>query len=306
MIKLINLPDELTLIQTSKLAPVEIAELMGRYGLTQEVIDYVIDRDESPNYVYDEDSGDELFIVQIPHAMQGTGLRYITQPVGFLLHEKALFTFNPSGESGFDQILAKNLHKHAHNLAELLFAVLFDLMDSFVPIMHQLTKQRNQLDKVLNQEIKNKQLVSLSHLQQTLSYFSSASELNLTMFHKLPRTHFFTTSTSQDELDDKKAILEDVTIEGEQVARMIETELAVVGRIGDTFNTIANNNLNDTMKTLTIWSLALTIPTILTGFYGMNVRLPGSHSSTAWFGIILLSLIIALLLLLGLRLRHKL
>lgn len=87
---------------------------------------------------------------------------------------------------------------------------------------------------------------------------------------------------------------------------MIETELAVVGRIGDTFNTIANNNLNDTMKTLTIWSLTLTIPTILTGFYGMNVRLPGSHSSTAWFGIILLSLVIALLLLFGLKLRHKL
>ena len=33
-----------------------------------------------------------------------------------------------------------------------------------------------------------------------------------------------------------------------------------------------NNNLNDTMKFLTVWSLVLTIPTILTGFYGMNVR----------------------------------
>lgn len=305
MIKTESLPNNLTLIRTMRLTPVETTELKGRYGLTQEVIDYVVDRDESPNYVYDEDSNDELFIVQIPHVLKGNELRYITQPVGFLLHDKTLFTFNPGGEEDFEKIITKNSHTHSHNRAELIFAILFDLMDSFVPIMHNLTKQRNQLDKVLNQEIKNKQLVSLSHLQQTLSYFSSASELNLTMFRKLPRTHFFTATSDSDKLDDKKAMLEDVTIEGEQVSRMIETELAVVGRIGDTFNTIANNNLNDTMKTLTVWSLALTIPTILTGFYGMNVSLPGSRASNAWFGVIILSFIIALALLFWLKIKHK-
>lgn len=100
-------------------------------------------------------------------------------------------------------------------------------------------------------------------------------------------------------------MLEDVVIESEQVSRMIETELAVVGRIGDTFNTIANNNLNDTMKVLTVWSLALTIPTILTGFYGMNVGLPGAHTSYACM-VLIFSVIIALLLLFILRIGHKL
>lgn len=303
MIKSKNITNDLTLIQTKRLTTEETTQLQQQYDLTQEVINYVIDRDESPNYVYDEDSGDELFIVQIPHALYKSQARYITQPVGFLLHDSLLFTFNPSGEDNFEKIIHKHSEKNHQTRNELIFAALFDLMDSFMPIMHGLTKERNRLDKVLNKQIKNKELIQFSHLQQTLSYFSSANELNLTMFHKLPHTHFFTPHTEQDE---KKDMLEDVVIEGEQVSRMIETELAVVGRIGDTFNTIANNNLNDTMKVLTVWSLALTIPTILTGFYGMNVGLPAAHTSYTWVMVLVLSVVIALILLCVLKIGHKL
>lgn len=305
MLKSKNITADLTLIQTKRLSTEETTQLKQQYGLTQEVINYVIDRDEVPNYVYDEDSNDELFIVQIPHVLHKGQLRYITQPVGFLLHDSLIFTFNPSGEENFEKIIHKHSEKAYQTRNEFIFAALFELMDNFMPIMHNLTKERNRLDKVLNKEIKNKELIKFSHLQQTLSYFSSASALNLTMFHKLPHTHFFTPSYTGEQ-SAKKDMLEDVVIESEQVSRMIETELAVVGRIGDTFNTIANNNLNDTMKVLTVWSLALTIPTILTGFYGMNVGLPGAHTSYAWIMVLIFSVIIALLLLFILRIGHKL
>lgn len=53
---------------------------------------------------------------------------------------------------------------------------------------------------------------------------------------------------------------------------MFEIETQVVDRIDHTLNSLANNNLNDTMKFLTIWSLTMAVPTIITGFYGMNVE----------------------------------
>jgi magnesium transporter len=42
----------------------------------------------------------------------------------------------------------------------------------------------------------------------------------------------------------------------------------------DTFGNIINNNMNITMRTLAILTLALSIPNMVYGFYGMNTPLP--------------------------------
>lgn len=96
---------------------------------------------------------------------------------------------------------------------------------------------------------------------------SSAVQTNLSELDRLPKTHFGV-GADQDKID----LFEDVQIEGEQVQRMFEIETQVVDRIDHTLNSLANNNLNDTMKFLTIWSLTMAVPTIITGFYGMNVK----------------------------------
>ncbi|WP_425458820.1 CorA family divalent cation transporter, partial [Aliarcobacter butzleri] len=74
--------------------------------------------------------------------------------------------------------------------------------------------------------------------------------------------------TLESPLDCKE--IQPVHSEGDQVQRMFEIETQVVDRIDHTLNSLANNNLNDTMKFLTIWSLTMAVPTIITGFYGMN------------------------------------
>ena len=96
-------------------------------------------------------------------------------------------------------------------------------------------------------------------------------------------------------------LFEDVQIEGEQVQRMFEIETQVVDRIDHTLNSLANNNLNDTMKFLTIWSLTMAVPTIITGFYGMNVKkLPLAGMQDAWMLTLGISvaLIVAMLIML--------
>ncbi|HBF74815.1 MAG TPA: magnesium transporter CorA, partial [Lactobacillus sp.] len=101
-------------------------------------------------------------------------------------------------------------------------------------------------------------------------------------------------------------LLEDVSIESDQVQHMIENEEQVVNRITDTFDSIINNNLNDTMKFLTIWSLTMAVPTIVTGFFGMNVKLPLAHFNGAWLIVIGLSVGFIAWLLLIFKMHHRL
>ena len=47
-----------------------------------------------------------------------------------------------------------------------------------------------------------------------------------------------------------------------------------------------DTRLNETIRILTVITLALTIPTALAGLYGMNVDLPGTESSPLTFWVI--------------------
>ncbi len=234
------------------------------------MITYVTDKDESPHYVYDDDTDNELITLHVPYILDQTKLKYITRPVSFLMHSGNLFTFNESRLEEVNTIFQQVGRDSTTKRADLfILEAMFAMMDSYIPVMRLITRQRNQMDKVLSKNAKNKDLIALSYLRQTLTFFSSAVQLNLDLLNKLGSTHFGKTGD-----DDRMDGIEDVHIESEQVQRMIEIETQVVERISDTFNSVVNNNLNDIMEILTIWSLTMAVPTILTGFYGMNVHLP--------------------------------
>lgn len=68
--------------------------------------------------------------------------------------------------------------------------------------------------------------------------------------------------------------MDDALIEARQAVEMTNLASQILDQLSGTYNNLLNNNLNDTMKFLTVWSLILTVPTIVTGFFGMNLQLP--------------------------------
>lgn len=301
MIKPEKIIDGTKWIETIKLTPEEEIQLQNDYGIDEDIIEYVTDRDESTNYVYDVNEDDQLFIMLAPYALNKEDIRYITQPFGILIHKGILFTFNQSHMTKVNDAFHSAFENPEVTTRDsFILESLFLLIDSYIPIARSVTKKRNQLDKMLNRKTKNADLIALSHLQQTLTFLTSAVQLNLSLLKRMPSTHF-----GKGANQEKRDLFEDVTIEAEQVQRMVEIETQVVDRIDHTFNSIANNNLNDTMKFLTIWSLTMAVPTIITGFYGMNVKLPMATISSAWLIVIGISMGAIAALLVLLRMRHK-
>ncbi|KRK98178.1 MIT family metal ion transporter CorA [Secundilactobacillus odoratitofui DSM 19909 = JCM 15043] len=290
-------------IETTALTQAEQQTLMAEHGITEDIITYVTDKDETANYVYDPANNQQLMIVLVPYQLKNTqSPRYITRPVGFLIHRGLLFTFNESNLNFVSQAFEKtSTDVETTSVSTFILESLFDLVDSYIPIVKFVTKQRNQLDKMLNRNAKNSNLMALSYLGQTLTFFNSAIESNNELFNRIPRTYFGVNASSY-ETD----LLEDVSIESDQVQHMVENESQVVDRITSTFDSIINNNLNDTMKFLTIWSLTMAVPTIVTGFYGMNVKLPFANISNAWVMVVAMSIGLIVWLLLSIKFRHKL
>ena len=83
--------------------------------------------------------------------------------------------------------------------------------------------------------------------------------------------------------------LRDILIELEQGLNTTKIQLKLVDNISNTFSAIVSNNLNNVMKILTSLTIVLTIPTIIGGIYGMNVKLL-LQSMNIPFGLFLPSL----------------
>ena len=82
--------------------------------------------------------------------------------------------------------------------------------------------------------------------------------------------------------------MEDNIIEANQLVAMTELHLQILHQIANTYNNVLNNNLNDTMKFLTGISILMTIPDIVTGFFGMNVQIPFTEFRHGWAIILLI------------------
>jgi magnesium transporter len=61
----------------------------------------------------------------------------------------------------------------------------------------------------------------------------------------------------------------------------------------EAYSTILTNNLNRVIKLFTSITVLLTIPTIISSIYGMNVQLPFDKNPLAFFGIIIVILTIS-------------
>ncbi|MBQ2529613.1 MAG: hypothetical protein II547_05110, partial [Treponema sp.] len=81
--------------------------------------------------------------------------------------------------------------------------------------------------------------------------------------------------------------LDDVEIDNRQAMEMAETYSNIMTSMNDSFATVLSNNLNIVMKTMTGWNLVLMIPTIISGYFGINVPLPWANSG--WVGAIIIA-----------------
>lgn len=74
--------------------------------------------------------------------------------------------------------------------------------------------------------------------------------------------------------EDDRDLIEDLLWNSDQLIQMSLFGIKQVTNIREAYSTIVSNNLNKTVKILTSVTVILTIPTIISSFFGMNVRVP--------------------------------
>lgn len=276
-------------------------KLQSEFNFTPDIISYISDRHERPHYDYDLHTKSHLLVYDVPIWPTNTIKHFTSHPITFLVVGENVFTFHTESTSYvFDEFNDEHMRERlseAKDVTELLMLFFLYSSQYFQRAVTQLDVERNSLDQKLSDDINNKDLVELSNIEKSLVYLSSSIQTDLIMLHSLDHSKLNFTKEAKERLDD-------VLIESSQSAEMVRISQQVTKTLSATSNNMMNNNLNDTMQFLTVWSLVLTIPTILTGFYGMNVSLPILKNSFDWILIILLTVVLMIWLVILMKRHH--
>ena len=105
-------------------------------------------------------------------------------------------------------------------------------------------------------------------LEKGLVYITTSLRGNEVVLEKLMRS---TSITSIPRYEEDEELLEDVIIENKQAIEMGKIYSDILSSTTDAYASVISNNLNIVMKFLSVITIVLTVPTIMTGAFGMNV-----------------------------------
>ena len=99
-------------------------------------------------------------------------------------------------------------------------------------------------------------------------YFLAALKGNDTIIKKLFRL------PAIKRFEEDEDLLEDLVIENNQAIETTELYTGILESITTSYSSLLSNEMNNIMKTLTLFTVLLTLPTLVFSFFGMNVPLP--------------------------------
>ena len=259
----------------------EYSSIYETYEIDSEMLEYALDEHERAHIEYDRRKETLIVIYNVIKQSLNSN-QYETIPMTFIVRKNQIITITNHHNEYIVQAMKEELKERSDiSLFTFLFSSLFMITEYYFPKIEKLKKEQGLLSQMLRQKTTKKNLFALSDLEIGSVYLVSATKQNAIVLEQLKTQSVFKV------LDDvEKEELEDSLIEAKQLVEMTSINLQILHQLSGTYNNVLNNNLNDTMKLLTVISILLTVPDIVTGFFGMNVQIPFTEHSHGW-GIVL-------------------
>jgi magnesium transporter len=265
----------------------EIEEL-AQLGIPLELITYSLDMDERPR-TQKEDDGTLLILMRIPY-FQGiqVDVPYTTIPLGIVLTENMVVTICRK-DNEIVQEFAGGRVKGLSTAKRYRFIlrILLSTANRYLVYLREINQVVDTIEDRIPVSSRNREVLELLKFQKSLVYFTTALRSNELMMERLQRWQIFKMYPDDEDL------LEDVITENQQAIEMVGISANILNSVMDTFATIVSNNLNVVMKFLASVTIVMSVPTIVTSFFGMNVNLPFSTHPLAYLFIIVLFMAIS-------------
>lgn len=264
----------------------EIGRVCSILGVDPVLVRAALDEEETSHVDFED--GQTLIVIDVPIAEDGADntLVFSTLPIGIIVTGSNVITVSLK-ETTTLQDISGNMTKNISPALKTQFVmhILLRAAKRYLYYLRQIDKISVFVEKQLHRSMKNKELFQLLELEKSLVYLSTSLRSNDITMKKIASGKVLKLYEEDQDL------MDDVMIEINQAIEMASIYSGILSGTMDAFASVISNNLNIVMKKLTSVTILLTIPNIVFGFYGMNVKhLP---VSVAWFPLVITLVFIA-------------
>jgi len=258
----------------------EIEDAVTMAGVPEEMLRAALDEEESARSEMDD--GTVMYVVDSPIIIdtEDGGDSYTTIPIALIYNGKCIVTVSLHGNSVLADIISNRIADVTTDKpVQFVLSFMLNNAKRFSLSLKQIERKSIRLQAELHRSMKNKELIQLLSLENSLVYFSTSLNANTVVYGRLSR---YVEVKNNEKYKD---LYDDVIIETNQAKEMCNIYRDILKTTMDAFSSVISNNVNNIVKTLTIITIIVAIPTLIAGLFGMNVDLPfGAAVKGDWWG----------------------
>lgn len=255
----------------------ELEFLAGKYSLDFNILHDVLDRNELPR-VEIRDGEIYVFVRTVQKGKHGN---VITTPVLLAVKDKVFVTVSTAATASHD-LATPSVLKHSFDAPSLLLGTFASIINEYESLMqHTAQYVHDTGQRLRTHEVTNDDFIQFVTVEDNLNEY----KMNLAAMQVVAER-------LRDAIGHKNGhgeAIEDILLYIRQLLVAIDSYSQSVTSIRNAYGTVANNVLNQRMKTLTVLTVLIALPNVVYGMYGMNVTLPFQEEPWVYAVIVVFS-----------------
>lgn len=260
----------------------DFEKLQKEYKIDEDTISDILDPDEQPRIEVEDDY--KVIIVRFPIINRETDTLWHTEPLSIIYSPSRVITVCRKRCDLLDKI--KKDEKTTRE--EFILNIICYIAESYLRLLKELNRRVLESKQALLERVRRRNLLALLEVENSYTLYMAGIKGNVAVLDKLEKMRGFV------KTEDAEDLLEDARIELAQATEVVTSYSKMLKSIKETFESVINMDSNMYVNRLTMWSIILAVPTVVVGFYGMNMKLPfAEYEQTA--STILIAIMILLL-----------
>ena len=233
----------------------ELDTLREDFAIPRDLLEHALDPAERPRIRTTPEA--TFLVLRIPVETRGSDAAFGTAPIAIAVTPQGGAIIAPTESDVLAKLRAFISKAPVHPSHRVILSALELAAEAYLEKLDVIDARAHAAEARLTRSLENREVLELLRYQRALVFFSVA-------------------------LEGMYLLLERLDVEFRQAVETTNLQRTVLSEMMDAFASIISNNLNVVMKFLAAVTVLLTIPMIVSSFYGMNVTLPGQHHVNAF------------------------
>ena len=251
-------------------------------GVDTDLMTDALDPHEVPRV--ESDDGWTYFITRLPDT--DDDFNDYTTPILFALDSQYIVTVSRNSLGRLWQPFIDNIQAPTTQKTKFFMLMLEAIAKQYQTRVASINRQMRATTSDVR-SLNSKDIITLTEYERKLNDYLDALQPTNTALEKILGGKLLPL------YEDDRDLVEDLSIEFEQLIARCVSLLRTITNVRDSYRAVMDTRLNETIRLLTVITLAFTVPTMVAGLYGMNVDIPGEHSPYTFWLVIIVSLLIS-------------